>query len=117
MRDYNFDDKIRDHHYILVEFMNGWCSNCKKFYPKLEQITLDFMVHYPMISVGQVEMGYCEELRERFDIRHNPTLILFKEGQQIGRYRGREEVADVEEWAYSFIEAVSDSGQEVNDLF
>ena len=45
-------------------------------------------------------MMRCEEARNMFDIRHNPTLILFKDGKMLSRYKGLEEVANVEEWVY-----------------
>ena len=58
------------------------------------------MLHTPRIQVGQVNMMRCEEARNMFDIRHNPTLILFKDGKMLSRYKGLEEVANVEEWVY-----------------
>ena len=64
--------------------------------------------HSPSISVGRVDTLNNDELYHRFNIKHFPTIKLFKGVQDLGTfhanaYKLKEKASDISKWAYDLV--------------
>lgn len=68
------------HDVALVEFYTKGCSKCQAMEPVLGNVARE-----TGIPIGLVNPGDDLELVERFDIESAPTLIVFEDGEEVGR--------------------------------
>lgn len=65
---------------ILVDFWAEWCSPCKALLPILEEVA----THYgDKLTVAKVNIDENTTTPQKYGIRGIPTLILFKNGNQV----------------------------------
>ena len=70
---------------IAVEFMSYSCAHCGAMEPVLQQVAETLRSREPIYRVNvAVELG----LAGRYEIEGTPTLIMFSEGQEVGRAEG-----------------------------
>lgn len=84
LTDGNFDDVINKHEIVIVDFWAAWCSTCSSFAPIYVQIS-DI---YPDIIFGKVNTQYEQGVSAKYRIQSIPTLIGFKNGQEVYRKPG-----------------------------
>ncbi len=78
-----FDDAIKEG-LVLVDFFATWCGPCKMLSPVLEQLSEE----NPNVLVLKIDVDEVGPLAARFGIQAIPTLILFKDGQQVDKRMG-----------------------------
>jgi putative thioredoxin len=69
---------------IIAMFTASWCPPCKVMKPMLRQVSSsrnDFK-----LSIIDIDANI--DLAKRFSVRSVPTILLFKDGKPIERYRG-----------------------------
>ena len=66
---------------ILVDFYANWCGPCKMLSPILEKVSID-------IKVIKVDVDKFEKLSREYGIMSIPTVILFKNGEEVKRNIG-----------------------------
>ena len=64
---------------VLVDFFATWCGPCKMLSPVLEQVADE----NPNLSVLKIDVDEVGELAAKFNVQAIPTLILFKDGNQV----------------------------------
>lgn len=64
----------------LVEFYTKGCTMCQAMEPVLGNVA-----RATDVAVGMVNPGNDIGLVERFDVRSVPTLVLFRDGEEIDR--------------------------------
>ena len=66
----------------LVDFFAEWCGPCETMSPVLKQVkdTLG-----DRVSIIKIDVDKNQSLAAKYQVRGVPTLLLFKEGQQIWR--------------------------------
>ena len=69
---------------VLVDFFATWCGPCKMLSPVLEEVANE----NPSLSVLKIDVDEVGELAARFGIQAIPTLILFKNGNQVATRMG-----------------------------
>jgi len=74
----------------LVDFYATWCGPCKMLAPVLEQLK--------DIDVIKVDAEEERELSYKFSISAVPTLILFKDKQEIARTQGYHDLEELQNW-------------------
>lgn len=81
----NFDAEINGDTPILVDFWASWCGPCRMLMPTIEQLAKEADGKY---RVGKVNVDEQGELAMRFGVQSIPTLIVFKNGQEVNRSLG-----------------------------
>ena len=72
---------------MLVDFYAKWCAPCKYVAPLMDELA---KAHEGTLLVVKVDTDQAPDLSQRFGIRGIPTLILFKDGEEVGRSVGFE---------------------------
>ncbi len=70
---------------VLVDFWAEWCGPCRMIAPVLEQIAQE---RQGVIRVCKVDVDAHPEIAEQLQINSIPTLVIFRNGQEIGRKTG-----------------------------
>lgn len=72
---------------VLVDFYADWCGPCKLVAPLLDDLA---QAHAGRLLVVKVDTDHAPAVAERFGIRGIPTLLLFRNGAEVGRSVGFE---------------------------
>ena len=78
-----FDAAIKEGK-VLVDFFATWCGPCKMLSPVLEELA----EKNPDLLVLKIDVDEVGALAARFGIQAIPTLILFKDGTQVDKRMG-----------------------------
>ncbi len=72
---------------ILVDLWAEWCSPCRVIAPLLEKLAFEFN---DSLGIAKVEVDEDENMKlaGRYQVRGFPTLILFIDGEERGRFSG-----------------------------
>ncbi len=70
---------------IAVEFMSYGCAHCRVIEPVLQQVA---EIVNPTEKIFRVNIGLDRGLAERYEIVGTPTLIMFLDGNVVGRIEG-----------------------------
>jgi thioredoxin 1 len=78
----------------LVDFWAPWCGPCRMLAPIIEEISESNKA----VKFGKVETGSEQELAGKFGVMSIPTLILFKNGEEVDRLIGAYPKEIIEKW-------------------
>lgn len=79
---------------VLVEFYSDSCIPCKQMSPILGGIEDDYE---DKLKVVKVNVNFDAELAEQYSVMASPTLLLFKDGEEVERARGLTKRPQLEE--------------------
>lgn len=79
----DFDQKIKAG-VVLVDFWAPWCGPCKMAGPIIDQLSEE----YQKITFGKVNVDEEQKLAAQYGVQSIPTVILFKNGVEVGRQVG-----------------------------
>lgn len=88
LRDNDFDEIVTaspSTRSVLVDFWAEWCGPCRALSPILENIAEECR---DKLLVAALNVDTSLETARRFSVMSLPTLILFKEGQEVKRIVG-----------------------------
>ncbi len=90
---------------VLVDFWAEWCPPCVVVAPLLEQVVNERAGEIVLAKL-EVDEGENMKLAGRYQVRGFPTIILFQNGQEKGRFSGAKPASQIEQ----FIDENSEAG-------
>ncbi len=87
-----FSEIINGGQLVLVDFFATWCGPCKMMHPVLEQLKEELG---ESIRILKIDVDKNEGLAQQYRIQSIPTLMLFKNGQQLFRQSGAMRLGDL----------------------
>ncbi len=69
----------------LVDFWAPWCGPCRMVGPVIEELSKDYE---GKIKVGKLNVDDNQETAMKLKVMNIPTVILFKDGQEVERIVG-----------------------------
>lgn len=70
---------------VLVDFWAGWCGPCRMLAPLVDQLAEQYE---GQVIVGKVDVDEEQELAAQFGVMSIPTVVLLKDGAEVGRLVG-----------------------------
>lgn len=70
---------------VLVDFWAAWCGPCRMVGPIVEEISREYE---GKAVVGKLDVDVHQEYAAKYGVRNIPTVLIFKNGQVVGRQVG-----------------------------
>ena len=82
----NFEEKVTNNEIpVLIDFWAEWCAPCKMIAPEIDEIAVEYK---GKAVIGKVDIDSQVELAQKFGVMSIPTLLLFKNGEPVGKVVG-----------------------------
>ncbi|MDE5635377.1 MAG: thioredoxin [Muribaculaceae bacterium] len=81
----NFNEIIKSSTPTLVDFFATWCGPCRMQAPILEQVKEKIG---DAGKILKIDIDLNRDLAQRYHVQSVPTLIMFKNGEQVWRATG-----------------------------
>ena len=70
---------------VLVDFWATWCGPCRMLCPVIEELATEYE---GKVVVGKVDVDNNQEFAGKYGVRNIPTVLVFKDGEVVGRQVG-----------------------------
>lgn len=70
---------------VLVDFGAEWCGPCRTLGSIIEEIATEYEGR---AVVGKVDVDNNQEFTAKYGVRNIPTVLMFKDGEVVGRQVG-----------------------------
>ena len=81
----SFEKALNDGSLMMVDFWAEWCGPCRMLGPVVESLAEKYE---GKVLVGKVNVDQEQELAIRYGVMSIPTVIFFKNGEEIQRKVG-----------------------------
>ncbi|MDJ0733793.1 MAG: thioredoxin [Nostocaceae cyanobacterium] len=85
---------------VLVDFYADWCGPCQIMARELEKVNAQMQ---GQIQIVKIDTEKYTELASKYQINALPTIVLFKQGQQVDRIEGALKAKDLVQYLQSVI--------------
>lgn len=83
---------------VLVDFYADWCGPCRMMTPVLEKLSKELQ---GTAVIAKLDIDQAQKIASQFKVTSVPTLILFKDGAEVGRLVGLRDADTVKEFILS----------------
>ena len=80
-----FDEALGKGELRMVDFWAEWCGPCKMLGPVIDQLAQEYE---GKAVIGKVNVDEEQELAMRYGVMSIPTVIFFKDGEEVTRQVG-----------------------------
>ena len=70
---------------VMVDFWAEWCGPCRMVGPIIDEISSEFE---GKAIVGKLDVDSNQEFAAKYGVRNIPTVLVFKNGELVGRQVG-----------------------------
>ncbi|MDP5081022.1 MAG: thioredoxin [Winogradskyella sp.] len=70
---------------VVVDFWAAWCGPCRMVGPIIDEISKEYE---GKAIVGKVDVDANQEFAAKYGVRNIPTVLVFKDGEVVGRQVG-----------------------------
>jgi len=79
------NDVLKSNVPVVVDFWAEWCGPCRVIAPIVEELSKEYN---GKVQFAKVNVDESPDLAGRFGVQGIPTLIIFKDGEEVGRLVG-----------------------------
>ena len=90
-----FNNLMKEGKPIIVHVHAPWCSNCKA-----QNSVLNLEMKSPAykgVTFLEVDFDTQSDVLKEFNVSMQSTIIVFKQGKEVGRFTAKTEESDIEE--------------------
>lgn len=91
----NFKSSVENSPIALVDFWATWCNPCRMIAPIVEEISDELD---GTLDIFKVDVDEAPEIAAQYRVMSIPTIMLFKNGEEIDRivgYRSKEDLMSI----------------------
>jgi thioredoxin 1 len=89
LNDSNFKSSLNNNEFVLVDFYAQWCGPCRTISKYLDSVS-DKLSNNAIIY--KVDVEEAENISEEYNVQNLPCVILFKNGVEINRVTGNNQL-------------------------
>lgn len=84
--DQDFQAKILDHNGVsFVDFWAAWCGPCRMLAPTVDQLAAEYE---GKAQIAKLDVDANQNTARQYGVMSIPTMIIFKDGQEVDRLVG-----------------------------
>ena len=83
---------------VLVDFWAEWCGPCKMMAPEFERASVQLGSR---ARLAKLNTEHAPDVAAQFAIRSIPTMVLFRNGEEVARRSGAMRAPDIVRWVES----------------
>ena len=83
--DSDFNEIVKRHSLILVDFWASWCGPCRALAPIIEELTKEYAGR---VTIGKLNVDENPNTAECFQVYSIPTVLIMKDGCEVDRIVG-----------------------------
>lgn len=95
-----FANLINSEQLTLIDFSAEWCGPCKMLAPILKQVKDEMG---DSLKIVKIDVDKNQSLANAYQVRGVPTMIFFKNGEQLWRKSGVLQKGEIVQLAKSFL--------------
>jgi putative thioredoxin len=89
---------------ILVDFWADWCAPCHALSPHLTR-AVDEYEGAILLAKVEVDEGDNMKLAGHYRVRGFPTVMLFQDGRERGRFSGSRSTHQIRDWIHEHLDS------------
>ena len=80
-----YQEIVKSHPLVLVDFFADWCGPCKMMVPVFSELKKNLG---EKVKIVKIDTEKNQQLSADMGIRSIPTMVLYKDGQQVWKQPG-----------------------------